>query len=73
MKHLVTRKNALVVIFLIFLLGTLPNSSILADDNVFFCTENPDKCDDDKVPTVEPTPDKDADDSKQASTVGLSA
>ena len=74
MKYLVTRKNVLVVIFLIFLLGTLPNSSTLADDNVFFCTENPDKCDDDKAPTtVDPTSDKGADDSEKSSTVGLSA
>ena len=73
MKYLVTRKNAFIVIFLIFLLGTFPNTSTLADDNVFFCTENPDKCDDDKEPTIEPTQDNDADDAKNSSTVGLSA
>lgn len=72
MKYLVTRKNTLIVILLIFLFGTLPNSSTFADDNVLFCIEYPEKCDDDKAPTVEPTPGNEADDSEISSTVGLS-
>lgn len=73
MSYLVASKNALIVILLICLLGVFPNSSAFADDNVFFCTENPDKCDDDKAPVVEPTPDNDMDEKNNASTVGLSA
>lgn len=73
MKYLVTGNNALIVIFLILLLGTLPNTSTLANDNVFFCTENPDKCDDDELQTIEPTTDNDAEEQEKASKVGLSA
>ena len=69
MKHYSPRKIGLIFILLLFFLVIFPNSAILADNNAFFCIENPDQCDEEKAPVVEPINDEEA----EKTPVGLTA
>lgn len=59
-KRFLPRKFCFIALFLTSLLIVFPTSSTMADGFVSLCLENPEECEEDKVPVSEPTTEKDS-------------